>query len=339
MMTILLATEDGLAIAQLANGRWSPHLALAGYDCQCVTFDPFSPGRAYCGTFDAGLWRSDDGGETWQPTAGDLPSEHVMSVAVSLLVKSGNQGLLWAGTEPSRLFFSEDGGDTWQEQVGLQAIPSRATWSFPPRPWTHHVRWIEPDKNDADLLYVGIELGGVMRSSDGGVTWVDRRSNSQFDCHTLRTHQDAPGLLYEAAGGGFAQSLDGGISWERRDEGMDHHYVYGLAVDPGEPRTLIVSASYGARGAHSNDDRADSHLYRRSGGDEWHKVSEGLPAPKGTRVYILASNPAEAGVFYAATGSALYRSADTGLSWEQIDAGWPGGWSSRGANGLAVRGD
>jgi photosystem II stability/assembly factor-like uncharacterized protein len=337
MTTILLATEDGLAVARQDGDSWQTRLALAGHDCQCVTFDPCRPGRAYCGTFEAGLWISDDDGENWQPAA-TLPSEHVMAVAVSPLVQTGGYGLLWAGTEPSHLFFSQDGGSLWREQVGLQQIPSRPTWSFPPRPWTHHVRWIEPDPHDPELLFVGIELGGVMRSSDGGRTWMDRQPNSQYDCHTLRTHRGAPGLLYEAAGGGFAQSLDGGITWQRRDEGMDHHYVYGLAVDTGDPHTLIVSASYGARGAHSNDDRADSHLYRRSGDSKWQAVREGLPDPKGTRVYILASHPAEAGIFYAATGSDLYRSTDAGFSWAKVNLTWPDNWSSRGANGLAANG-
>lgn len=336
MTTILLATEDGLAVAQRNGHAWRTSLALAGHDCQCVAFDPHRPGRAYCGTFDAGLWISEDGGEDWQPAA-ELPSQHVMAVSVSPLAQTGGYGLLWAGTEPSRLFFSEDGGNRWQEREGLQNLPSKPTWSFPPRPWTHHVRWIEPDANDADLIFVGIELGGVMRSEDGGVTWADRKPNSQFDCHTLRTHADAPGLLYEAAGGGFVQSEDGGLTWQRRDEGMDHHYVYGLAVDSGDPRTLIASASYGARGAHSNDDRADSHLYRRSGDGAWQEVREGLPDAQGTRVYILAADPGRAGVFYAATGSALYTSTDTGLSWQRLDVTWPEGWSSRGANGLVVR--
>jgi hypothetical protein len=336
MTTILLATEDGLAMARRdGSGGWRAHLALEGHDCQAVAIDPHQPGRAYCGTFDAGLWFSEDSGQNWQPVAGELPETHVMSVAVSPRIQTGGQGLLWAGTEPSRLFVSEDGGQHWHEQIGLQSLPSKHTWSFPPRPWTHHVRWIEPDPNDEELLFVGIELGGVMRSTDGGVTWQDRRPNSQLDCHTLRTHKMAPGLLYEAAGGGFAQSLDAGATWERRDEGMAHHYVYGLAVDAGDPRTLIVSASYGARGAHSNE-TADAHLYRRSGNGEWQVVREGLPDPKGTRVYILASDPSVAGAFYAATGSDLYFSTDTGRSWQQIDANWPGGFTSRGANGLAI---
>jgi photosystem II stability/assembly factor-like uncharacterized protein len=335
MTTILLATEDGLAVARRSNGSWRTHLALDGHDCQCVTVDPHRSGRAYCGTFDAGLWISDDGGDQWQPAPAELPESQVMAVAVSPLIQTADQGLLWAGTEPSRLFFSEDGGRSWQEQIGLQTLPSKESWSFPPRPWTHHVRWIEPDPNDAELLYVGIELGGVMRSTDGGLTWQDRRPNSQFDCHTLRTHKMAPGLLYEAAGGGFAQSFDAGVTWQRHDDGMDHNYVYGLAVDLGDPRTLIASASYGARGAHSNE-RAESYIYRRSGNDDWQRVQEGLPDPRGTRVYILAADPVESGLFYAATGSDLYISDDTGRSWQKLEIDWPGGFSARGANGLAI---
>lgn len=336
MMTILLATEDGLAVAHKQDGTWQTHVTLRNHDCQAVAFDPHRPGRAYCGTFDAGLWMSEDAGETWQPVFGQLPEAAVMSVAVSPLRQMNGYGLLWAGTEPSRLFFSEDGGESWQEREGLQSIPSKPSWSFPPRPWTHHTRWIEPDANDPNLLYVGIELGGVMRSPDQGLHWEDRKPNSQHDCHTLATHSAAPGVIYEAAGGGFAMSTDGGQSWQRPTEGMRHHYVYGLAVDSGDPHTVIVSASYGARGAHSNGPQAESYLYRREGNGDWEIIQEGLPAPQGTRVYILAANPTQPGHFYAATGSRLFHSNDAGRSWHSLDLTWPDDFHSRGANGLVV---
>jgi len=63
----------------------------------------------------------------------------VFSVAIGAA-----DGALYAGTEPSRLFVSRDGAG-WEELEALQDIPSRERWSFPPRPWTHHVRWIAPD--------------------------------------------------------------------------------------------------------------------------------------------------------------------------------------------------
>jgi hypothetical protein len=46
-------------------------------------------------------------------------------------------------------------------------LPSSASWSFPPRPWTHHVRWIEPDANNLDYVFVAIEAGALVQSHDG----------------------------------------------------------------------------------------------------------------------------------------------------------------------------
>ena len=55
---------------------------------------------------------------------------------------SAADGAVYAGTEPSALYRSDDGGETWHELESLLELPSRPTWSFPPRPWTSHVRWI-----------------------------------------------------------------------------------------------------------------------------------------------------------------------------------------------------
>jgi photosystem II stability/assembly factor-like uncharacterized protein len=335
MIQIYLAFHGALAVLRQRNGQWIAELTMADYDCQCLAIDPHRPQRVYCGTFTAGLWVTDNAGASWQLVPAELPQAAIMSIAVSPLEKTGGGGVVWAGTEPSALFRSEDGGHTWQERPNLQELPSKPTWSFPPRPWTHHVRWIEPDANVADRIFVGIELGGVMRSLDGGLTWEDRKPGSQYDCHTLRTHKLAPGVVYEAAGGGFAESHDSGDTWRGHDEGRRHHYLWGLAVDPGDPETLIVSGSPGPRSAHS-DQNAEATLYRRSHGGSWQPVQEGLPDPIGTRAYVLATHPAEPGVFYAATRRDLYRSADAGQRWEKLSIAWPAQARFNTVNAMAV---
>ena len=137
----------------------------------------------------------------------------VFSIAVAA------DGAVYAGTEPSALFRSGDGGETWEELDALQQIPSKPTWSFPPRPWTSHVRWIAPSPNDPQLLLVGIELGGLMRSDDGGASFADHAPGAQPDVHSLTWHPTEPDRAYEAGGGGAAWSTDGGASWERADHG------------------------------------------------------------------------------------------------------------------------
>jgi hypothetical protein len=335
MTQIYLAFDGGLAVLRQAETHWEATLSLLDHECQCLAIDPHRPQRVYCGTFDAGLWYSDDAGLSWQPVGHSLPHQAVMAVAVSPLQVENGVGVLWAGTEPSALFRSVDGGRTWAEKSGLQAIPSKPTWSFPPRPWTHHVRWIEPDPNVTDRLFVGIELGGVMRSLDGGESWEDRKPNAQHDCHTLSTHPQAPGLLYETAGGGFAESHDGGTTWQRDDSGRHHHYLWGLAVDPGDPTTVVLSGSPGPRGAHNNE-TAEAQLYRRSGDEPWQPLTAGLPGPKGTRAYVLATHRAVPGVFYAATNCDLYRSADGGVHWEKQQIAWPDQFALTHVNAIAV---
>lgn len=335
---LYLATGDALAITYPRSGRWRVELQLVDLPTQCVAVDPRRPEYVYCGTFGQGLWRSRDAGSSWESAGPGIAHAQVMSVAVSSLEHNGRTGVVWAGTEPSALFRSEDGGATWVERPSLRDLPSASTWSFPPRPWTHHVRWIAPDPVVPQRLFVGIELGGVMRSLDGGETWEDRKRGGQPDAHTLGTHPQAPGRVYEAAGGGYAESLDGGATWHRYDAGLRHSYLWGLAIDPGNPETVIVSAATGPRQAHDRS-AAWATVYRRTGQGPWQEVRTGLREPKGTRVYELGANPAEPGVFYAATRDGeLFRSPDAGLSWEYQDVMWPSQYQNRELHGLAIVG-
>jgi photosystem II stability/assembly factor-like uncharacterized protein len=188
----------------------------------------------------------------------------------------------------------------------------------------------------ASRLFVGIELGGVMRSQDAGLSWEDRKPGSQHDSHTLRTHPSAPGHVYEAAGGGYAESRDGGETWRGDDAGLQHHYLWGLAVSPGDPETLVVSAAHGPGQAH-NPQSAESCLYRKTAGEPWRSIRDGLPEPRGTRSLVLATNESEPEAFYAAgRDGTLYRSADTGLTWETLPVSWPDGYQVRNVEGLAV---
>ena len=97
---------------------------------------------------------------------------------------------------------------------GFNKLKSSSTWSFPPRPWTNHVRWIEPDANKEGYIFVAIEAGALIKSFDGGKTWKDRVENGPYDTHTLVSHKKAPQRLYSAAGDGYFESQDYGLTWE-----------------------------------------------------------------------------------------------------------------------------
>jgi hypothetical protein len=79
-----------------------------------------------------------------------------------------------------------------------------------------------------------------VQSRDGGRTWIDRVEQCPYDTHTLATHPKAPKRLYSSAGDGYFESFDYGDSWCRSMDGLKYGYLYGLAVDSGDPQNVIV---------------------------------------------------------------------------------------------------
>lgn len=336
MTTMYVAATDDLVVVPDAKGRPEAHAELEGTAPACLAADPERPEHVWCGTVRAGLWHTRDGGGTWEQVRGPLEAASVSAVAVG-------QGAVYAGTDPSALYRSDDGGRSWEELRSMCEVPSAPTWSFPPRPDTSHVRWIALDPEEPGLLYVCIEAGALLRSWDGGRTWHDRTPDGPYDTHTLLVHPLAPGRLYSAAGDGFmargrgfSESRDRGDTWDRPDDGLDRNYLWGLAVDPADPDTQVVSGAPSPQAAHAAPS-GDSAVYQRSAGGAWRSV-EGLPGPSGTTAPVLATEPGEHGVFYAACNRGLYRSGDRGLHWSAVpvDLASLESRQGRGVNGLLV---
>src|SRR5215207_8640586 len=222
MARFYAATGDAIGRLDRDDGVWRTTLSLMGSGAQCLALDPYDADTVYAGLREGGVRRTTDGGVSWVDC--ELPQPAVFSVAVSAA-----DGAVYAGTEPSALYRSDDRGETWRELAALLELPSRPTWSFPPRPWTSHIRWIAPSPHEAGPLLVGVELGGLMRSIDGGETWQDHRPGAQRDVHSLAWHPQVEGRAYEAGGGGAAWSEDGGETWREADAGRDRHYTWSVA--------------------------------------------------------------------------------------------------------------
>jgi photosystem II stability/assembly factor-like uncharacterized protein len=304
MARLYAATGDGIARLDEVGDGWRVELSLPGSGAQCLAVDSADPETVFAGLREGGVRRSRDGGRSWVDC--DLPEPGVFSLTVSAA-----DGAVYAGTEPSRLFRSKDGGRSWRELESLLELPSRPSWRFPPRPWTSHVRWIAPSPHDADLILVGIELGGLMRSSDGGESWQDHRPGAQRDVHSIAWHPRVEGRAYEAGGGGAAWSEDAGETWQAADEGRDRHYTWSVAVDPDEPERWYVSASTGPFAAHGGRD-PQARIYRREDG-AWSPLAGGLPEPLPAMPYALVT--AGARLFAGLADGQIWASNDRGDSW------------------------
>lgn len=322
MVDIVVVTGAALLIARPA-ATWTTEEHLAGRSPECVAVDPRHPTQVYCGTARAGLFRSRDSGRNWEPVGAGIDHPMVTAVDVSHAEQADGLGIVYAGTEPSAVFRSDTGGDDWADLAGLRTLPSADTWSFPPRPHTHHVRWIEADVSVADRVFVAIEAGALVRTFDGGRTWRDRIRGGPYDTHMAVTHPLAPGRIYSAAGDGYFESTDAGDSWRSPGEGLKHRYLVAVAVDPADPDTVIVSATDGPGSAYSPR-QAEAYVYRKTGLKRWELAMSGLPQAKGTTASRFATHVDDPGVIYAANNHGLFRSDDAGGSWKALDLTWPG---------------
>jgi photosystem II stability/assembly factor-like uncharacterized protein len=296
---------------------------LQGAGPHCVAVDAHEPSCVYAGTFDSGLYASGDHGQTWRRDGKGLADRRVLSVAVSPSHRERGISVVYAGTEPSNLYRSEDAGHSWDRLPALREVRSEPTWSFPPRPWTHHVRTIALHPTDPGWLAVGIELGGVMRSMDGGASWMDHNPQAHSDAHQLLTHPLAPDRLYEVAGQGVARSENRGETWSKFERGLDRRYAWAQALDPADPDLWYVAISRSPSAAHGAGD-GQFHLWR-SHGDGWRAIDDWGTARELRRMpYALVSLPGGANrLLVGLRGGTLLLSEDAGESWTRLDAALP----------------
>jgi len=305
-MPILVATDREVVVIDIQRGSSAPARGIGGGP-SCVAADPLVHGRAWCGTHRDGLFRSDDGGMSWQSVG--LVGRLIMTVTGSPVERD----LVWVGTEPSEVWRSMDAGTTWEQTSRMETLPSSSEWSFPPRPDTHHVRWIACHPLDRDRLWVAVEAGALVSTIDGGRTWRDRVPGAPWDTHELAIHPAAPKTLRASAGDGYFESDDAGATWSSPSVGLDVGYLLSVAIDPGHPEAVVISAASGPYSAYAAG-RSDGRLYRRVTRERWERVRDGWPEPASTVAPRLCAG-ANAGELWAADERGVHRSDNGGKSW------------------------
>lgn len=286
---LLLGTGDGVYRAAGPESTGSFERVL---DCGRVVELSGVPTGVYAATR-AGLYHTADNGETW--TDLQLPTSDVWAVNVS-----GER--LYAGCYPATLFVSPS-GDRWRELGGLRAVPEFERWYCPEDDARARVRTIRAVPGRPGRLLVGIEVGGLYVSDDGGETWTGSRGSLCEDVHHVTVKGPAEYLVccgrLDLDGGygpgGLFSTTDGGDSWSRLDLG-DHAYVRETLVHDG---VLYVSGAQVTPGEWRRPGGARAALFESPDGGS---TFESFAYPGGPREIVL-SWAVDGGCVYGGTGA------------------------------------
>ncbi len=277
--------------------------------------DPHDPDNLYAGIQGAGVFRSQDSGQSWAPGY----TAQLAGRVDEIVLDPQTPGRLYITTTENGLFASEDGGDGWQPfGVGL---PIGAATSLV----------IDPQMPANLYIYGSL---GVMRSEDRGQSWAFANDGLPWDPHrdTALIHSfdidpQTPTTLYIVAKSDVVhiytdyvyKSTDGARSWVEITNGLpDYLDETYLLVDPQSPTTLYLKRAIGPYSS-------GIQIYRSTnGGGSWSTLNQrGLPVESGLNVLPWAVDSRRAGVLYAIANGQLYTSVDGGDQWYPFPAELP----------------
>jgi len=250
-------------------------------------------GALYAGVEPAGLFRSDDRGQTWSHVAG--LREHPSTPEW----QPGNGGLclhsivphptdadrMWVGISAVGAFETTDGGTTWETRnrgVRADFVPGD-----PP------------------------EFGQCV--------------------HKMGLHPAHPDVLYQQNHCGVYRSDDGGRQWTEITPGLPSQFGFPMAIHPHDPSTIYVIPLNGDdKGRHMID--GHTQVWRsRDRGESWQSLDNGLPkrdAYLGVLREAMATDPLQpTGIYFGTSTGQVFGSADEGESWQLIADFLPPIWS------------
>lgn len=322
---ILVGTREGaISVERDGSGSWRvTHRALTDKHISAIITEPQS-GLTFAGAFHGGIQVSKDLGKTWEARDNGMTQNNVYSLAAQNI-----QGKvrLFAGTEPAHLFFSEDLGAKWQELPNLRSVPSVPNWTFPAPPHIGHVKHINFDPDHPSTIYASIEVGGLLRSTDGGEHWQEFPGLYE-DVHRLMIHPKNAGQLYAVTGRGLYAGYEGGARWEQWTKRPDEigGYPDGFVFRPSDANLMFITAAEDAPGTWRKSHFAGARISRsKDGGRTWEILKNGLPdrLQANIEAFCLEEAGESTAIYAATTAGEVIASNDLGDSWQVIIKGLP----------------
>jgi photosystem II stability/assembly factor-like uncharacterized protein len=210
----------------------------------------------------SGIWRSRDGGRTWERLSAGLPAGDMGRIG---LAAAGNRcgtanAVIEHANQPG-VYRTEDGGDTWAQMSGRNVRPMYYSHIF-----------IDP--TDADRVYSLATTSA--RSEDGGRTWTDISARKAYDVgvhsdhHSLWIDPLNPEHFYLAGDAGLYETWNRGDTYIRLNN-VPIAQAYALGLDAREPYNVYL----GLQDNHSWMGPSANRRWAGIIGDDWRQIGFG----------------------------------------------------------------
>jgi hypothetical protein len=276
-----------------------------------------------------GVYRSADGGASWARSGVD--AGEVWALGVS------SEGVAYAGTQPAHLFVSKDAGVSWNEVGAFLQTPGAERWCIPNSSQGARALALAFDPFDAGHMWAGVEVGGVVSTSDSGAAWSATWVGPNADVHLLMPHPARQGVLFATTGygrndenlmqpsmAGPYRSDDGGATWQYLGTGMQVHYTRPMCIDPRSPHVLTIPGVPDVRSSVNDPGGAQAMLYRsEDDGQTWRSLGDAAHSPSAARFTAVTPDPDNvAGVLVGTETGEVWR-VTSGAYWTRLCDGLP----------------
>ena len=277
---------------------------------RAIAIHPQQPETIFVGT-QVGPYRTEDHGDHWEKVN---VADHGIPVW-SIMIHPRDSKVMFAGYESSEIYRSDDGGERWQQLPVSVRFPEITVG--PGANLAKRVLQMSASTANPDEIYGAIEVGGIIRTLDGGEHW-ENMSHGQYvnddavDMHGVLASSFRPENIFGIGRAGMWRSTDQGSHWTRvpieplNEKGQT--YCRQIREVPGDSKTMWLAA-----GANFMSDLGVLFC-SRDGGTNWDRIDMGV-VPQSTLFGLTfnAGNPSE--MYCAASGGEVWGSQDKGNTW------------------------
>jgi photosystem II stability/assembly factor-like uncharacterized protein len=274
----------------------------------------FHPDLGWLAASEEGVFRTGDGGVTWEDFSDGLGTTQVRTLAVDA------NGKLYAGTAGYELYYRRPEDSEWAQ---FRAFSNFGTfwpiWNDRPL-YQYSTLLFHP--TDANTVYFGTFPAGIFKSLDGGGTWSESNVGWLNDgVFSLVFKPGNPNTIYAGTYNGVSRSLDAGLHWERWDGGWPgQQWVFSIAFDPLDPLVMYACSK---NGENEGTGRPGFHgvvMKSLDGGENWFEITTGLD--KDNEFYKIIVDKLDHDTLYLATQfDGVFISYDGGAHWQAWNEG------------------